>query len=62
MKHDYHFEGIGTDGRSRYCIIGGKTCTDLGEARDFAKRRMEDGKYKSIEIFVYDKRIVEVVE
>lgn len=61
MSGDYHFEGRRKDG-SRWVMCCGKPVTDLDDARRIARKRIEDGDFDRVEIYVYEKRVVEVVD
>ena len=56
---EYHFEGIRDDG-SRWLLCGNGVVDDLCTAQ--AKKSLDERGFESVEIFVYKKKVVEVVE
>lgn len=57
---EYHFEGIRDDG-SRCLLCGNGVVDDLCTAREIAKKSLNEHGFESVEIFVYKKKVVEVV-
>lgn len=58
---EYHFEGIRDDG-SRWLLCGNGVVDDLCTAREIAKKSLDERGFESVEIFVYKRKVVEVVE
>lgn len=58
---EYHFEGIRDDG-SRWLLCGNGVVDDLCTAQEIAKKSLDERGFESVEIFVYKKKVVEVVE
>lgn len=58
---EYHFEGIRDDG-SRWVLCGNDVVDDLGNAREIARKCLDERGFESVEIYVYERKVVEVVE
>ena len=58
---EYHFEGIRDDG-SRWLLCGNDVVYDLDKAREIAMNSLDERGFESVEIYVYKRKVVEVVE